>query len=123
MRNYTRPDNVCLRPHLRPYSIFNTYSPNMSCLAPFTSFFQSTKRIDQGAIRCESQRQNYSSSPVQVETVEPFPQGITQGQPTFVSTIPLSILNTYSNTLMARLVLGSHLLPVSFIQPKESAKV
>jgi hypothetical protein len=95
----------------------------MSCLAPFTSFFQSTKRIDQSAIRCEPQRQNYSYSPVQVETVEPFLQGITQGQPTFVSTITFPILNTYSNTLIARLVLGLHLLPVSFIQPKKSAKV
>jgi hypothetical protein len=37
------------------------YSPSMSCLTPFTSFFQSTKRISQVAVCRGSQQQRYVS--------------------------------------------------------------
>jgi hypothetical protein len=39
----------------------HTYSPSMSYLTPFTSFFQSTKRISQVAVCRGSQQQRYVS--------------------------------------------------------------
>ena len=38
-----------------------THAHNMSCLAHFSSLFKSTKRISQGAVCSESQRQRYAS--------------------------------------------------------------
>ena len=88
----------------------------MFCLAPFTSFLRSIKRIVQVEIRGESQRHGYASSTTQIE---PFPQGTARGQPTFVFN-PVLVHVQYS---LSRHVLYRIVYLFTSISQKESFKV